>query len=315
MGGLFNFYTSGSPKSRSQATALIKKIRFGIKYSMSFVEKQGLTAGEGEQGTIGLLAPVPNQPVYHQSEIHTFLKCGKMWEFRYARGLKLPPRGAMTLGSAVDQAVSLNLSQKIYSGEDVSEEQVLDSFSADFDARLKETDWQEEDPGAQKDVGVRLVEAHHRVVAPQIKPESVQEKFLIRTDGGYDLGGTIDFTEQSGMVGDTKTSRLAYNEQALNKNIQATMYDFAYEALRGRKAAGFRFDVLIKPSTTSPKAVPRVQQVHAKLGQDDRNWLFDTVAHVDKAIQAGIAMPASEGSWYCSPKWCGYWNMCKGRKK
>lgn len=282
---------------------------------MSVVEKTGRLAEGGEPSTSGLLAPMPNRPIYHQSEIHTFLKCGKMWEFRYARGLKLPPRGAMTLGSAVDQAVSLNLSQKIHSGEDISEEQALDAFSSDFDARRSETDWQEESPSSQKDLGVRLVEAHHRGVAPHIKPESVQEKFLIRTDAGYDLGGTIDFTEQSGIVGDTKTSRFAYNDQSMSKNIQATMYDFAYEALRGRKAAGFRFDVLIKPSTTSPKSIPRVQQVHAKLGQDDRNWFFDTVSNVDKAIRAGVAMPASEGSWYCSAKWCGYWSLCKGRKR
>lgn len=282
---------------------------------MSLVEKCGLVAKGSEGRANGFLTPVPHQPVYHQSEIHTFLKCGKMWEFRYVRGLKLPPRGAMSLGLSVDQAVSVNLSQKIHSGEDLSEEQALDAFSADFDTRLKETDWQEEDPGSQKDLGVRLLEAHHRTVAPTITPQSVQEKFLIRTDAGYGLGGTIDFTEQNGVIGDTKTSRLAYTEQAMNKNIQATMYDFAYEALRGRKSIGFRFDVLIKPSAASAKSLPRVQQVHAKLGQDDRNWLFETVSHVDKAIQAGIAMPASEGSWYCSPKWCGYWSMCKGRKR
>jgi hypothetical protein len=264
--------------------------------------------GSGERAS-SVLSPVQSQPVYHQSELHTFVKCGKMWEFRYARGIKLPPRGAMTLGSSVDQAVSLNLSQKILSGEDLSAEETLDAFSTDFEARKQETDWQDEDPGEQKDIGARMVELHHREVAPKIQPESVQERFLIRTDAGYDLGGTIDFTETSGVIGDTKTSRVAYTEQSVQKSIQATMYDFAYEALRGRKSSGFRFDVLVKSAK-----VPRVQQVHAQLGQDDRQWLFETVSHVDKAIRAGIALPAPEGSWYCSPKWCGYWSICKGRK-
>lgn len=259
-------------------------------------------------------APAPaghlilNQPVYHQSEIHTFLKCGRMWEFRYIHGIKLPARGAMTLGLAVDGAVSLNLSQKIHTDEDVPLEQALDWYSDEFEARRARTEWQEdEDPDKLKDVGAALVELHHHEIAPSIDPESVQERFLIRTDAGYDLGGTIDLVEKSGVIADTKTSRTAYGEEDTLKSIQATLYDFAYEALRGRKSSGFRFDVLIKTK------VPRAQQVHASVGQDDRNWLFETVAQVDRGIRAGVALPAPEGSWYCSPKWCGYWSICKGR--
>lgn len=298
---------------------------------MSLVEKLTLDAKDGERESSrplgsqevkaseksSVLAPVADRPVYHQSEIQSFLKCGKIWEFRYVRGIKLRPRGAMTLGSAVDLAVSLNLSQKIHSGEDLSASDTVDAFSMGFDSRSDETDWQDEDPGELKDVGVRLVQAHHQKLAPAIDPESVQEKFLIRIDADYDLGGTIDFTEKSGVIGDTKTSRLAYGEQAAHRSVQASMYDFAYEALRGRKSSGFRFDVLIKPGSSSAggtKQVPRVQQVHAQLGQDDRSWLFETVSNVHKAIQAGVTLPASEGSWYCSPKWCGYWAICKGRK-
>ncbi len=257
-----------------------------------------------------------SRPVYHQTEVQTFIKCGKMWEFRYVQGLKLPPSGAMTLGSAIDRAVSGNLSQKILSGVDLKEDDTLDLFSTDFDARSAETEWEKEEPHSQKDLGVRLLKAHHRFVAPRIEPESVQERFFIQTDAGYDLGGVIDFTEKSGVVGDTKTSRTAYDERAAYRALQPAMYDFAYEALRGVKSTGFRYDVLIKSGASGnvgDHEEKRVQQVHAKLGQDDREWLFQTITDVHVAIQAGIALPAPEGSWYCSPKWCGYWNRCKGK--
>jgi hypothetical protein len=249
---------------------------------------------------------------YSQSELKTFLKCGKMWEFRYLQGKKTPPSSALTLGSSVDTAVTANLLQKIETGSDMSAEQVLDEFSLDFDLRKSETDWRDEDPGAHKDVGVQLVEAHHREAAPKIKPATVQESFVIETDAGYDLEGVMDLTEQDGTIVDVKTSRSAYDVNSVEKNFQATLYDFAFEHTRGKPASGFRFDVLVKPTARRPA---QVQRVEGKVSACDREWLFGSVSQVHKAIQAGVALPAPEGSWYCSSKWCGYWNECKGKKQ
>lgn len=251
------------------------------------------------------------RPQYNQSELKAYLKCGKMWEFRYLKGIKTPPSAALTLGSSVDTAVTANLSQKIESGLDLRTDDVLDVYSDDFERRKVETEWMEEDPGHQKDVGAQLVRLHHQLVAPTIQPETVQEQFTLETDAGYDLHGTMDLTEQGGFVVDTKTSRTVYAEDAVAKNFQATLYDFAYESLRRKPAKGFRFDVLIKPTA---KKGPTLQQVEAKVTAADRSWLFDGIKQVHKAIQAGVALPAPEGSWYCSKKWCGYWDQCKGRK-
>lgn len=234
-----------------------------------------------------------------------------MWEFRYLRGEKIPPTAALTLGSSVDEAISTNLAQKIETGSDLPEEEVLDTFSTQFDQRKSETEWKEdEDPGSQKDMGARLVAVHHREAAPAIEPETVQEAFVLETTAGYDLEGVIDHTEKGGVVVDTKTSRLPYDGNAVERSLQPTLYDFAYEQIRGEKARGFRYDVLVKPTARMPA---RLQKVEGKVSACDREWMFETITQVHKAIQAGVAMPAPEGSWYCSPKWCGYWNQCKGR--
>lgn len=251
------------------------------------------------------------RPRYSQSELKTFLKCGRMWEFRYLQGIKTPPTSALTLGSAVDGAVSANLAQKIESGQDMSTAELLDHYSNEFDQRKYETDWKDEDPGEHKDIGVKLVEVHHREAAPKIEPATVQERFVIETDAGYDLEGTMDLTEKSGMIVDVKTSRTAYSESAIEKEFQPALYDFAYEQTRGEPAKGFRYDVLVKPTSRRPA---ELQQVEGKVSACDREWLFGTISQVHKAIQAGVALPAPEGSWYCSAKWCGYWNQCKGRK-
>lgn len=251
-----------------------------------------------------------SRPKYHQSEVQTFLKCGKQWEFRYLLGIKTPPKAALTVGSAVDAAVTRNLAQKVASGTDITEEEVTDVCACDFDARSKDTEWGEDDPGKQKDMALQLVKAHHKELAPSILPESVQEEFHIETDAGYDIGGTIDLTEKSGVIADTKTSKQKYAEDAVINGLQPAMYDFAYEALRGQKAKAFRFDVLIKPTKTIG---PRTQQIEAPVPGESREHLFEAINNMHKAIQAGVTLPAPEGAWWCSKDWCGYWSMCKGK--
>lgn len=251
-------------------------------------------------------------PEYHQSQILMYLRCGKQWYFRYVLGIKTPPSAALTVGSSVDAAITRNLILKKERGTDSPLDEVLDTYSTDFDIRAKETEWGEDDAGFQKDVGVQCVTAHHEQVAPQLKPETVQETFVIETDAGFGVGGTIDLVETDGTVADSKTSKSKYDEDAVSRAIQPALYDFAYEALRGKPATAFRYDVMIKPTKTLPA---RIQQVRGKVTGDDRAWLFDTISEMHKAITAGIALPAPEGAWHCSPKWCGYWGICKGKKQ
>jgi hypothetical protein len=250
------------------------------------------------------------RPCYSQTELKTYLKCGKMWEFRYARGIKTPPSAPLTLGSAVDTAVHTNLAQKIVTGKDLAVEAVLDEFSADFDRRQLETEWGDSDPGEQKDMGAGLVALHHQMAAPNIQPATVQETFVLETDAGYDLEGVMDLTEKSGVVVDTKTSRAPYPSNALERSFQPALYDFAFERTRGKPAEGFRFDVLVKNGARKP---PQFQRVEGKISLLDREWFFENVSRIHKAISHGVALPAPEGSWYCSSKWCGYWSQCKGR--
>jgi len=246
---------------------------------------------------------------YHQSEIQTFLKCPKQWEFRYQQGIKTPPKAALTVGSSVDAAVTYNLVEKLKTGQDLPTEVVLDTFSTDFDTKAKETEWGDDDQGKQKDLGASLVKLHHLEAAPTINPATVQESFVIETDAGYDLGGTIDLTEKSGIIADTKTSKTSYGEDAIERALQPALYDFAYEAINKKPATGFRFDVLVKTK------VPKLQRVQGTVTPRDREWLFDTINNVHKAIEAGIATPAPDGAWWCSREWCGYAHLCPKFRK
>lgn len=247
------------------------------------------------------------KPEYHQSSVALYLKCGLQYEYRYVQGIRTPPKAALTIGSAVDVGVSYNLEQKITSGVDLKESDVLDIYSTDFDRRAPETEWNsDENPGDQKDMGAELISLHHKVIAPQIIPATVQESFVIEGDE-YNLGGVIDLVQTNGVVVDTKTSKRKYAEDAIGRALQPAMYDLAYEHIRSVKAKSFRYDVLVKPTKRN---APQVQQIETEVTADDRAWLLGTVKSVHKAISAGVAMPAADGAWWCSKDWCGFSSRC-----
>lgn len=251
----------------------------------------------------------PSMPQYRQTEIKMFQKCGKQWEFRYVLGLTIPPTASQTLGSAVDAGVSQNFAQKIESKTDLPLQEVLDVYSQSFETRAKETDWKwsGENKHAQKDLGVKLVEIYQKTIAPQIQPVTVQETFWLPTDAGYAVTGTMDVVDDNDIVRDIKTSKNRYSPNSISKSIQPALYDYAFENTRNRKSKGFVFDVLVKAS-------PQSQVVAGEVSLSDREWLFDTISNMHRAIQAGVALPAPEGAWWCSPKWCGYWTKCKGKR-
>ena len=45
-----------------------------------------------------------------------------------------------------------------------------------------------------------MVSLHHDLVAPNLRPATVQETFTLETNAGYDLFGTMDLVEEDGMV-------------------------------------------------------------------------------------------------------------------
>lgn len=247
-------------------------------------------------------------PEYHQSSINMFLKCPRQYMYRYLMNIIIPPKSALTLGVAFDAGVTANLSQKIATKTDLAISDVLDAYSSNFEKRAPETDWSGDDPGQQKDLGVKMLKAFHEKASPNIKPVTVQEGFRVETDAGYALAGTLDCTDENGFIRDTKTSKAEYPADAVSTEIQPAVYDFAYQAKNGKKPAGFIYDVATKHKE------PRVQEVKGQVSQTQTEQLFEAVKLMHGSVQRGEFQYAAPGSWWCSKDWCGYWALCKGKK-
>lgn len=249
------------------------------------------------------------KPVYRQSAIATFLRCGLRYYHEYIAGIERVPSGALTLGSALHKATGHLMAEKAATKQTLPLEMVLDIFSHQYDGYAEDTDFGDESRGHLKDIGAKCVEIYYREAAPFIDPVSVEEEFVLETDLDYDVKGTIDLIDADGLVRDTKTTGAKYPDDAVFGKLQPAMYDWAYEATRGKKSTGFVYDVLVKTKK------PYYQKVTGTITDPQRDFLFQTINTMHASIQAGIFNPAPDDAWYCSQKWCPAWSACKGKNK
>jgi hypothetical protein len=243
------------------------------------------------------------------SQIAMFLRCPKQWEFRYVQNLKIPPSGALILGSSWHETIELNYVQKITSDVDLPLDDMKDSFSDIWTKKTEkeEIDFGEDKPGDLKDLGILITNVHHQNIAPRVKPALVEEEFRISLgeDFPYELLGYFDVIEKDGTVADNKSWKRAKSQADVDKDLQLSAYALGYRVKYGKAEKSLRFDAVIK--NKKPKAI---QLVTTRTNEDCR-WLLGLIEKVADGIIKEAFYPNPNG-WHCSKKWCGYWDKCKG---
>jgi hypothetical protein len=238
-----------------------------------------------------------------------FLRCPRQYEFRYIEGLKIPPSGAMVQSRVWHETLENNYKQKITSDTDLPLPDMQEYFAARYDEVLgnEEVTFEEdENPARLKDQGVSIVSAHHKIIAPRVRPAIVEEKFLISLgdDFPYELMGIWDLIEADGTIVDNKAYKRTPSQEDIDRDLQFTLYSLGYRASKKQIEKGIRMDAVIKNKQ------PRAVQLRTSRTNEDCRWLLSLIEKVVQAIQSGTFYPNPSG-WHCSPKFCGYWEKCK----
>ena len=99
-------------------------------------------------------------------------------------------------------------------------------------------------------------------------------------DKGYDT--IVDF----------KTAARMWSDDRPAKDLQATVFSYAFEKVHGRRPVSFRFDVVTKTKTPAVK--------HLYTSRDDGHYqrLEKLFLTADRGIQAGVFLP-NESSYAC----------------
>jgi len=257
------------------------------------------------------------------SQMEMLTRCGQQWVYRYVEKLKRPPGIAAYTGRGVHKSIEANLGHVIDMAEMLERDHVLDVARDAINA-----DWDKESPlltpeerktpvktlrGDCVDRGVLLSGLHYDQVAPGIEPLHLERRFVLDIPNfPFGFVGIIDLQEPQ-KLRDTKTKSKAPTQQDADRSLQLTAYHLGAQVLDGTPPEVVQIDALV--STKKPKVV---HLPSTRTEADHRRFLrrLEVTAEV---IEKEAFLPAPEDAWCCSPKYCGYWDICpfgaKGRAR
>lgn len=248
------------------------------------------------------------------TQIGMFLRCPRQWEFRYVKGLKIPPKGVLIQGSAYHGALSENFRHKMQDKRDLNVSELLDAYDTYWNARvggkvsstgfdedeedlISDIDWEDNKPEELKDEGANLVKLYHEVVAPRIHPLAVEERVEKRISEDVNYLGYIDLEQKTSIV-DHKLKSRGMSQDEADRDPQP----FSYCLLKDKGV--FNFHVAVKAKK------PYIQIVQVRKNQKARDWWVQVVEQVVIQMNRGV-FPANPSGWWCGEKFCGYFDLCK----
>ena len=263
--------------------------------------------------SVGVEESKSKKPTISDSAERMLIRCGTQYEFRYIKGIRIPPGVAQVTGTATHKTVNLDLNYKKDKGELMKLDEIKDSASDSIKmlfqngVKLNEEEKKEGDKKlkaqAQSDA-INLSALHHGEIAPAIQPLHIERYFKLEMKNQpMDLAGRMDVEEVNGGLRDTKTSAKSPSQKEVDVDDQLTIYSLAKKIETGKLPTHLSMDYLVK--TKTPKVVI-AETVRTQKDIDRIIYLFD---HTMKFLKLGMFMPNPNG-WWCSKSWCGYWDRC-----
>lgn len=248
-----------------------------------------------------MTTPVAIDHVSH-SQINLWDMCPRRWEYRYVQGLKERSSGNLILGSCYHDTLEENFKQKLIHGHDIDFDILYDVFCMAWDKNINmawDTDWGDSTPDRAKDIGIALIGTYLDDVAPSIIPIKVEETYWSKVNG-IDFTLRLDLLDKNFAVIDHKTSGRMYTQDRIDKDMQASATAFVLN-----KPIVFYNHVAVKSGT------PRIQILKTFRTRADIDWWYAKACGIVAHMQSGSAPPHEDG-WWCSPKYCGYYDLCRG---
>ena len=254
----------------------------------------------------------------NQSMLNMAAKCMKQVEYRYIKGIIVPPSAAAHRGTAVHKAAQKDSEAIRSSQTHLSISDMQDIASSAFQESLEKNGVyfsNEEAPNSNevlsksKDEALKAAVVYAEHISPKIvSPVSIEYEAVIDLETlSYQLGGTIDLihlVNEKHKISDLKTTAKKPDQGVATSSIQAPFYTLLAEHALGIKT-DFDYNYLVIQKTKQEAVnIPAIITLQSHANVLNR-------AHVlESYLKTGVFMPADPSSWWCSESWCGFWGMC-----
>ena len=242
-------------------------------------------------------------------------QCPHRCEIVYYQGRRAAPGFALVRGTSTHAAIEANMRAKIETGlpspreaiREIARDTVFSRIDQEGLALTKAEAARGLDRirGEIVDSAVRLAALHYDELAPRITPLSIERRWALELPTrNVILTGRFD-VQVAGGLRDTKTKGKTPPIRAADLSDQLTMYAIAHHILEGSMPTYLSMDNLIDI------ARPEVLVLETKRTEEDcRRFLLRLDAFL-AAMRAGSFPPCPRDSWWCSSKWCGFYDDCE----
>lgn len=278
----------------------------------------GVTPGGGGTGTPAPPPPAPPERQHRSiSQLREYQRCGVAYRFHRLEGVYPGATTPMIRGRAFHEGAAFNFTYKTRQRVDRPLPDVLDATAEAVDAAFRDSIEllpEERSVGIDNllgrvvDEAVRMQRSFHLRAAPHIQPTMVERKIRVRPPADvfpHDLVGILDLADDHRDVIELKTGR-PWTQEDADRDHQLTMEAMLYRAAEGTMPA--RTSVI----SVSPggAGVPRVTRLDSRRDSTDVRTLLLTLNAAERGIQAGVFYPTDPGNYWCSARWCSFWNIC-----
>lgn len=239
------------------------------------------------------------------TQILTWLRCPAQYDYRYRRGIMIPPTAALAFGIAFDHSISYGYGEKYLLGTEPKVSTLVEYFASEYESLSQEVVYVDEDPAEEKDTGVELVREYHRSVLRRVIPEAVQPHFQRELPGvGVELFGIADLVAAPGIVVDLKTSRRLANSISPGHRFQLSAYCWLrHDGRAPYRSQPAQIHLAVKPTKT-------IAVLETEIDDNDTQWVEGVTEYVARAVEEEI-FPPNRDHPFCSRRWCGFWQICE----
>jgi RecB family exonuclease len=243
------------------------------------------------------LSAIPE--VLSPTTVSGFQDCAARWWYRKVLELPEQRTAALALGSAVHEALAVNFTQKIQTGEDIATEGIAMVFRDSFAKQLEGAALAEDESADDlAGCGESMIRVYMREAAPTIQPAAV-ELPVEGEIGGVRVHGIVDLLTIDGDVIDIKTAARKPSGVSAAHRLQVSTYAMLTDGASGRG----RIDTLTKGKTTAL----HTNSVH--VGAADRRLTERLYSITLDQMLSGLVVP-NRASFLCSKKHCSFASQC-----
>lgn len=242
------------------------------------------------------------------SSMSAYMRCPRQFHYSRIGKLPCPTSHYLFTGSTAHKTLDDYFKAKM-AGQPISPEQAVKNFERDFDNRVvlrgssEGVDWKNQDEPYIRDLISLIIRNYlDSSIAQQLNP--IQSEFTFdRVLNGIPITGRVDLIDDLGRVVDFKFTKKAKSQRDADKDLQPTFY-----------AAGFGGPIEFVYHFILKKLSLDIVEIKTQRTQADIDYLAnELMPGVWEGIQQGLFPPCDPGNWLCDPRYCDYWQVCKGQ--